>query len=443
MEEPAISPVFESLLILWHFVRTRWFTQMQTRAVLEARQQKRMHRFLQDAIRNSPHYQTRHPRLGDFPLMSKEDFLAHFPSLNRQHITLEEATVIALRAERERDFVPKLPDGVCVGLSSGTSGNRNVFLVGREDRCRWAGQMFARMLSSESLRHLLNPLREPLRIAFFLRASSNLYTTLSSRRVQLAYYDLTQPFGTLTTTLEQQNPHILVAPATVLAELAAHPPARLRPTQIISVAEVLDTRDRESIEQTFHVRVSEIYQASEGFLGATCEHGTMHLNEDALHIEQHWLDDAHTRFHPIITDFSRHTQWFVRYQLNDVLCPTDMPCPCGRVTRSLQRIEGRAEEILWAREPKGQLQTVFPESLRQALYSIPQPLGNYRIEQHADCWNIQLQHDDPTLEQTVRDAITLLLKRLQLTTPELRFLSWTSQPPAEKMKRIRCITRPT
>lgn len=425
----------EGLLILWHFVRARW---------LPARgATRRLRRFLQAAARECPHYQNLPPELDAFPLMAKRNFLAHFAALNRHGITLEMATAAALRAERERDFRPELPGGVTVGLSSGTSGTRHVFLVGREDRCRWAGQILARMLAPASLRQVLSPWRPPLRIAFFLRASSNLYTTLRSQRVEFAYYDLTRPFATLCAELEAQQPQVLVAPATVLAEMAKKKLPLARLTQIISVAEVLDTRDRCLIEDAFGLPVGQIYQAAEGFLGASCAHGRIHLNEEILHIEKRWIDESRERFQPIITDFSRRTQWFVRHHLTDVLRPASTPCPCGRKTTSLESIEGRAEEILWSRDAAGQPQPVFPDVLRQALYTLPQPPEHYRIEQHRDDWLVHLQPFQPALQEAVRQALEQLHQGLALAAPNLLFLPWTEQPPDEKQKRLRCVTPPS
>ncbi|MGV3662574.1 MAG: F390 synthetase-related protein [Prosthecobacter sp.] len=425
----------ETLLILWHFIRTRWLPQAPAAWHLR--------RFLRTTVKDCPHYHdVDASALENFPLMAKRNFLAHFADLNRHHITLEEATATALRAERERDFQPQLPGGVTVGLSSGTSGTRHVFLVGRADRCRWAGQIFARMLSREALRQLITPWRAPLRIAFFLRASSNLYTTLRSRRVQFEYYDLTQPFADLLSELTRQQPNILVAPATVLAEMAKHA-LRLRELkQIISVAEVLDTRDLALIEQAFSLPVGQIYQAAEGFLGATCAHGRIHLNEDSLHIERRWIDETRDRFQPIITDFSRETQWFVRHHLTDILRPATTLCACGQKSTSLESIEGRAEEILWSRDAGGTPQPVFPDVLRQALYTLPQPPQHYRIEQHRDEWLVHVQPFNHDMEHAVAAALTRLHEGQRLTPPTFRFLPWTEQPPDEKQKRLRCITPP-
>lgn len=405
----------ERLFILWHFVATRWLPAPRNR-------EERLRRFLAKA-----------PRFAD--VMTKSLFLEHFAALNRKGITLDQAMAVALRAERERDFKPELPGGITVGLSSGTSGARQVFLVGREDRCRWAGQILARILSPASLRKILNVFGRPLRIAFFLRANSNLYTTLSSRRVKFDYYDLTRPFGENLSRLNQSPPDVLVAPATVLTELARH--SQVKPSQVISVAEVLEPRDREVIEAAFGLKVAEIYQAAEGFLGCTCAQGRMHLNEESLHIEPLWLDEAHDRFHPLITDFSRHTQWIVRHRLDDILRLDPSPCPCGRKTMTLLGIEGRAEEVLWLRERGGTLSPVFPDVLRQALYT--QPLDLYRIEQHGTRWEVRMRNGD---KRAVQDALEALVDGLHLDRPSILFLSWTEQAPSEKQKRIRCISKP-
>ncbi len=426
--------VIERLLILWHFIQTRWLPVFSARV--------RLHRFLRRTVRECPHYHGIEPELKNFPLMAKRNFLAHFADLNRDHITLEAATAAALRAESDRDFKPELNGGITVGLSSGTSGTRHVFLVGRSDRCRWAGQILARMLSSASLRQVLTPWLPPLRIAFFLRASSNLYTTLRSRRVQFAYYDLTRPFADLCVELEKQQPHILVAPATVLAELAKQGAKKYSLRQVISVAEVLDTRDRDLIESAFDVKVGQIYQAAEGFLGATCQHGRIHLNEDHLHIERRWIDEQRERFQPIITDVCRETQWFVRHHLTDILRPATTPCPCGSTTTSLESIEGRAEEILWCQDVGGNPQPVFPDVLRQALYTLPQPPEFYRIEQHTERWDIYLGPLTAETEAAVRAALVRLLGGLHLELPTFQFFPWVAQPPGEKQKRLRCISRP-
>ena len=57
---------------------------------------------------------------------------------------------------------------------------------------------------------------------------------------------------------------------------------QLAPSKVIAGGEVLDPADQALISQAFSRPVDQIYQATEGFLGITCAHGTLHLNEDYI-----------------------------------------------------------------------------------------------------------------------------------------------------------------
>lgn len=99
--------------------------------------------------------------------------------------------------------------------------------------------------------------------------------------------------------------------------------------KIISVAEVLEDIDREFISTIFQQTVHQIYQCTEGFLATTCKHGTLHINEDLVHIEKEYLDQERGIFVPIITDFMRKTQPIIRYRLNDILIEKKQHAPAA------------------------------------------------------------------------------------------------------------------
>ncbi|WAC19254.1 hypothetical protein OVA24_18675 [Luteolibacter sp. SL250] len=424
----------ETLSILRHFVAARWLRRFSTRVALLSWQRERLDGFLVRLVEEVPFYQGRPPALESLPVIGKAEMRLNFSALNRHGIHLEEAEAVALEAETRREFSPVLPGGMTVGLSSGTSGKRGVFLVSPEERQRWAGMVLAKMLSRESLVRILSFWRSPLRIAFFLRADSNLYRTVASRRIDFRFYDLLRPLGDLAHDLEIQRPHILIAPASVLAELAGIDPLGIQPRQVISVAEVLDGRDAEAIRARFRVEPAQIYQATEGFLACTCREGRLHLNEEVLHVEPEWLDAGRTMFHPVITDFSRLSQAFVRHRLDDVLVPDGRECPCGNPSMVLARVEGRADEVLRFPEP------VFPDVLRQALYAMPDAPDFYRIEQHGWELRIFLKDPSPAMAGEVGNVMIRLFQRLGLATPRLAFPEWTDQPRGEKRRRIRCVT---
>ena len=92
---------------------------------------------------------------------------------------------MALRAERERDFQPTL-GRLTIGLSSGTSGHRGLFVAAPHEQAAWAGTILARTIHT---------LRRRLRVAFFLRSNSNLYERVGGRLVQFRYFDLMLPLA--------------------------------------------------------------------------------------------------------------------------------------------------------------------------------------------------------------------------------------------------------
>jgi putative adenylate-forming enzyme len=432
----------ETLPSLASFARWRWGPRPADRTALLEAQQRRLSRFLAHVLPRAPFYRSAAGRsLAELPIVDKATVLGDFTAFNTRGVSLEQALAVALAAERSRDFSPTVGD-LTVGLSSGTSGQRGVFLVSPRERAIWAGALLARLLSRGSLRRLLDLRRAPLRVAFFLRANSNLYRTLASRRLDFAFHDLLAPFDQHVDRLDRQPPDILVAPATVLRRLAEATTAR--PSQVVSVAEVLEPEDEEFLRTAFGVPVQQIYQATEGWLGTSCRAGRIHLEEERVHVEPEWLDAE--RFVPLVTDFSRTTQLVVRYRLDDVLRIAVDPCPCGQPTRSLAAVEGRLDDVLWAVPAHGGApRPVFPDTVRRAfaLAGASGALRDFRVEQHEETWEIRLDStDDPAAAETpVRYELEETFRTLELRLPRLVFLPFHRQPLDQKQRRVRCVRR--
>jgi len=434
----------EALRVVAAFVRDRWGAHPADRASLEAWQQSRLDAFLRDVLPRAPFYRDVPPRLEALPTVDKATVLADFAAFNTVGVTLDAALDVATRAERSRDFAPTLPGGISVGLSSGTSGTRGVFLVRAEERTRWAGTLLSRLLTERSLLRVLDLGGPPLRVAFFLRANSNLYATVASRRIDFAFHDLLAPFDQHLTRLAGRRPEILVAPPTVLralAEVALAGGLRLSPAQVVAVAEVLEADDVALVERAWGVPVQQVYQATEGFLGITCPEGRLHLNEDLVHVEPEWIDDGGAvpaRFHPIVTDFSRTTQLVVRYRLDDVLRLGEARCPCGRPTRVIAAIEGRADDVLSLRALDGGVVRVFPDVVRRAL-ALVDGLGDYRLEQHGGEWRVRaLSAEGGGAARLTRECETLA-SQLGAVPPVVRLMPWVDDAPGAKRRRIRCV----
>lgn len=323
-------------LFLWHYfcARRRRFSD---RAALERWQAKKLQRFRRSVLSKSPWFrQYRALEFEQWPLMDKALMMAHFDEMNTAGLKRDELMAWALCSEKNRDFKPM--GRFSVGLSSGTSGRRGLFVVSPREQQIWAASILAKVLP--------DGLSARERVALFLRADNGLYQSVNSRWLSLSFYDLLAPFQLLLARLEQQSPTLIVAPVQVLRTLALAVRAgklALRVKKVISVAEVLTGQDKALLHQVFGPP-AEIYQATEGSLAVTCPCGTLHLNEEFIHVEPQWLDER--RFIPVITDFTRSTQPIVRYRLDDVLVASHERCACGSATRAITHIEGRLDDRL-------------------------------------------------------------------------------------------------
>lgn len=413
--------------ILRAFLTTKNFTEHKQ---LQRFQQKKLQHILKN---HHTQFYPHSEHLADYPVIDKKIFMAHFAHINRAGIDEQTALQVALQAENSRDFSPTLNTKVgklTVGLSSGTSGSRGIFLVSASEAAQWAGYILKRLLPKPWLRQH--------RIAFFLRANSNLYETVSSRLIDFAFYDLLTPLTQHIAQLNQQQPSVLIAPAQVLVQLAQNPHVAITPEKIISVAEVLDSSDKAIIAKRFEQTIHQVYQCTEGFLAHTCEHGQLHLNEDIVYIEKDWLDKKSGRFMPIITDFNRRTQPMIRYRLDDILVAdtSQAPCPCGSVFTQLSAIEGRCDDSLQVLDIHGKPYVLYPDFVRRAIISTAEKITEYRVTQHGSQLHIELA--PLSAQYAVAAAMQQLFHTHGVLPLHIHFAQYTPSAAHEKRRRVSC-----
>ena len=421
--------------------RGRRFT---TRDALERHQQNRLRQVLGRASRVFPHYRAlAGASLAEYPVLDKATWLAHFDGLNDRGLRLDDCRAAALDGERSGRFDAELA-GVSLGLSSGTSGQRGVFLTTPHERARWAGTMLARALPS---------LREPTRVALVLRSGGPLYESIESRRVAFEHVDLGLPPDEIAARLAAFAPTVLAAPPQALDDLAArHRDGRssapepdssrwhswsrpLAPTTIFSIADVLDDEVAARVEAAFGVPVGQVYQATEGFLGITCTHGTLHLNEDLLVVERQLLDAASGRFSPIITDLYRSSQAIIRYRLDDVLIPGPDNCPCGSVFATVARVEGRADDVPWFVDASGGRQPLFAGDVRTAILAAP-GVQDFRLVQRSD-GGLRLAVRPQRAQASGHVALQRLIAARGLELRELTGMPWPVESRIDKRRQVR------
>ncbi len=442
--------MIDQLGVAVYYLRAKFRRMPKSRLTLSQWQEKQVIKHVRDVRKHSAFYSTLWDGLNDsdwrsFPIIDKEQMMSGFDELNTVGISKQEALTTAMEAERSRDFKPQI-GSVTIGLSSGTSGNRGLFLISQQEQRAWAGTILAKLLPKSILQ------RE--KIAFFLRANSNLYNSVGSNRIQFQYYDLLHPIKQHIENLNTQQPGIIAAPPSMLRILAEAKQSGLlsvAPHRLIGVAEVLDKLDKTFIEQQFGQIVHQIYQCTEGFLGCTCAYGTMHINEDIVVVEKEYLDKKLGRFVPVITDFSRRAQPIVRYRLNDVLVERQEPCPCGSPFLALEAVEGRCDDIFYFhRTDTRELQAIFPDFISRAIIQASDRLKEYFVVQHApDRLQIWLRVENSALlqpsmelvEKTKQNIITELQQLCLKTGSELPIIEFELMERADDRYHIAGETR--
>ncbi len=415
------------LSALTNFVKTRWFAKIKTKEKLTAYQLKMLKRQLAFLKEKSPYFKAMNPqKLSDIPIMDKAVMMENFNALNTVGIDRDKALALAIESERTRDFTPKYGK-ISVGLSSGTSGHRGLFVISDRERNEWAGTILAKLLPKG---HILGH-----RVAFFLRADNNLYETMNSAALSFSFFDLLKPMEEHFKTLKEFQPTILVAPASVLKEIAKKQEESefIQPEKIISVAEVLNEADERYIKKAFRKDIiHQVYQCTEGFLGYTCECGKMHLNEDVIYVEKEYVSE--NRFVPVITDFRRKTQPIIRYRLNDILVESEEKCKCGSPFLAIDKIEGREDDVFLLNGPDGEVK-VFADFISRCMVYV-EDIENYRVVQlSADEIVIYIdQITDRTKEDTIGE-FKRLSEKMNFFLPKISFAPYETTP-GKKVKRV-------
>lgn len=416
----------KKITFLETFIQTRWLHNFKTRAALEAYQKKRLSNYMDFLKRESPYFKNGVPT--DFDYMDKTFMMAHFNELNTQGIDRDEALALAIESEKTRDFT-ELKGEVAVGLSSGTSGHRGLFITTEKERSMWAAAILAKMLPKG---HLFGH-----RIAFFLRADNELYQTINTSLIRLEYFDIFKNTDEHIDSLNHYQPTIVVAPASMLIELSKRLKAgdlSISPQKIVSVAEILEDSDRIRISSAFKLPIiDQVYQATEGFLACTCSAGNLHLNEDIIFVEKEYLDER--RFYPVITDFKRSSQPVYRYKLNDILVENPEPCPCGSHYTRIDKVEGRSDDIFYFEGQDGGQVTIYPDFIRRCILFV-ENVGDYQVKQHSEkIVEVCLSQRDEQVEEAITAQFQLLAQQKQFKVPEIHFSDY-HWDTSRKLKRI-------
>ncbi|MDQ3126815.1 MAG: cell division protein FtsA, partial [Pseudomonadota bacterium] len=276
------------------------------------------------------------------------------------------------------------------------------FVTSAAERGGWVGHILARLLPADAL-------IRPTRIALCLRADNRLYGDVEAAGpFRFLFVGLDVPGAERFERLRAFAPDVLIAPTQVLADLARRTDKPWPLRRLFYGAEPMGDAERGWITAALGVRPDPIYQATEGFLGAPCRLGTLHLNEDVLIIEREPVSRTN-RFLPIVTDLRRTTQLMIRVRLPDLLEPLATPCPCGSPLTAVQPVEGRLED-LW-RWPGA---VICPREVETAVSGALGPERDWRAVAAPRGVTVEA---DPDRVEASRSAVAALLAAHGVTVP--------------------------
>ena len=419
--------MIEKIYIIKNYIYYR-LKKYKRRKKLEKYQQKKIKKQLKFITKNSKFYSTyKGKELKEFPIMNKKIMMDNFNSLNTVNIDKDEALEFAINCERERNFSPKL-NNITIGLSSGTSNTRGVFLISDKEKSQWAGYIIAKILE--------NNIFKRTKVAFFMRANSNLYEAVKSKKIVFEFFDILKPMSENIEKLKEFNADILVGQPSVLLEICKNvkdDEIVNLPKKVYSIAEVLEDKDAEYIKKILKIDViHQVYQCTEGCLAITCKYGKIHLNEDIVFIEKEYIDN--NRFVPIITDFERKSQPIIRYRLNDILIEDKKQCECGSCFTVLKKIEGREDDVFIFNGISENTVQVYPDFIRRCIL-FADNIDEYRVVQKGNEKIIIYLDSNEDVQNKIIKEFEKLAIEMKFELPRIEFKEY-SYNKSKKLKRI-------
>ncbi len=213
-------------------------------------------------------------------------------------------------------------------------------------------------------------------------------------------------------------------------------------------AEPYTEETRRKIETGLGVRAFNSYGLSEmngpGVAFECQEQQGMHLWED--HFLMEIIDPGSgaplppgARGELVLTTLVREAMPILRYRTRDITSITDEPCACGRTHRRIQRITGRADDMLIVRGVN-----FYPQQIERILMAVPGVGRNYVIVlEGLDEMTVKVELSeagfDGQLEHVValQNEIAGLLRAEILTKPKVDLVPPGTLPISEgKAKRV-------
>jgi phenylacetate-coenzyme A ligase PaaK-like adenylate-forming protein len=301
-------------------------------------------------------------------LMAEFDWIVTDPRLTR--------TLVEEHLNGERCGELLLDEYRCIA-TGGSTGQRGLFVY---DRDAWnvaaANQMRMQRLIgiTPDMRGLGIGAPSPVHMSYRFSAE------FRAIRPGAPTLFVTSPIEEIVAQLNAYQPDYLLTYPSLLRGLAEEQRAgrlKIAPRLFRSAAEALAPDVKELVREVWNAPVLDGYAATEtGIMAVDCEHRSgMHVAEDLVVLE---VVDAENRPVPpgtqgakmLATVLFNHTLPVIRYEFSDLITLAEGTCPCGLPFRRIERITGRAEEILRFKTSSGGRAEIHAARLRFYLVKV-------------------------------------------------------------------------
>lgn len=210
-------------------------------------------------------------------------------------------------------------------------------------------------------------------------------------------------------------------------------------------AEPYSEATRRRLEDAYGVKAYNCYGLSEmngpGVAFECPEQNGSHVWEDSFLLE---VVDPQT-LEPVgpgvvgelvFTNLTREGMPLLRYRSRDLASYDDRPCPCGRHSRRISRIQGRTDDMIILKGVN-----IFPIQIDRVLMSLPEVDSNYLVELKREGGNDQMYikveirqeyfREDLKYLKSLQKKITEALKSELLVTPRVELVESQSLPRGE------------
>jgi putative adenylate-forming enzyme len=368
------------------------------------------------------------------PVLEKRVMMERFDDWNTAGLSRDALVAFARENDRTRDYSRWFEGRWSVGLSSGTSGASGLAVYSRGEIARGIFRFLARTGLPRGLRGH--------RVMFALRTSAAAFGEIDRFGWIVRHVDYRRPLHEVVDEINRLGLNILAGPPTFLQQLARFAPSIDHPVDVVvSYAEILEPQAKAALAEAFKAPVHQIYACTEGYIATSCPRGTLHLNDDIMHIRLVPREGGPANcYHMILTDILRFVQPIISYRLNDMIELDTRPCACGSRLRPVRGVLGRSDDALAIARGDGTSALVYADYVCRAIIEVAEGLSEYRVVQREPGFvEVMLDVSSGATEtvDSVRARLARLFSEYTDRAPRLEVRVQALAPdPEQKLKRV-------